>query len=508
MDRSRVALFIVVVALLAFAGTAAADVPSVVAPNETEFQPYLSGDSVLNATGSTGDDDIDDSISLWRYAPGSLPAIVAKFTVGNNEHHLSVAVTDKAFVAARGEIWDCSGGEGEAYDPCMQEVKFLYQSGSNPVRSIAGCLPDNAGSSEGEFGADYQQPVVAAEGSTIAIPVGKGEVCGKNSSIGLLDLENSQRNITIPGSAEFVVGVAMAGKYVGVLSQVKGPSLVVRIFDRDSRSIVAKHTFRTSDVDQFEDPYASFDIQSDGTVALDAELFAKKKFAGKRRAFCARKQSIVLMKLAAIPSCAPISPATQEVKLSDSKLLAYEKGIGEVSRLTAYDIASGARQVVRTTTDADAEPFDFDGRRIVWAEQGCVRNSIQVANLGPDLVTEQPSCPMEIPSPTITLTKHRKFNLNIVCPKGCDGLWTIAGPKPINSDSKLHQGEVEFDYGDFMSLNPSPNPQSNKLSFYYHVSDYLRKHPLKRIGLTWISYAASVDGVSHEKTFWFDVKYR
>ncbi|MGH2959808.1 MAG: hypothetical protein ACRDKE_09395, partial [Solirubrobacterales bacterium] len=418
---------------------------------------------------------------------------------------LSLGVSDQAFVAAQGEIQDCSGGEGEAYDPCTAATNFLYAKAADPVQPISGCIPDDAGSSWGEDGALFNQPVVAAEGSAIALAMGKNGVCGKTSAVQVVDLVNPGASVMIPGSAEYLDGIAMAGSYVAVLTRrtSDGPSLVVKIFNRETKAVVTTRKFFATRYKE-----ESIDIQADGTFALSGELYRDRSNVAKRRPLCARRSAVVVVKLGGDPRCVDLNPATEEVKLADSKLIAYEQRRGDVARLVAVDTDTGAKQIIRTTTDAFDEPFDFDGKRLVWAETGCEHNSIKVVDFGPSISSPQIRCPISVANRTITLKNRSKFTLQVTCPLGCGGLWDLSGPKQIDSKSKIHDGEVQFYDGEFMWLHPSASPQRNAMTFYYHVSDYLRKHPLKRIALTWISYQASIDGRHHEKKIWFKVKYR
>jgi hypothetical protein len=174
--------------------------------------------------------------------------------------------------------------------------------------------------------------------------------------------------------------------------------------------------------------------------------------------------------------------------------------------LKTLDLATDEERVIRTTGIAAREPFDFDGRRMTWAQMGCINNSVVVADLKDPVESNDVRCPLMIAQPGVSLGDLGGITMDISCPNGCTGHWALSATSANGKTTAFPSGpEVTFTGGDFFTAQPSQSATRRWLSFYSKTRDALRARAPDRIQLKWTSYAGSIDGLRQDRYFWIDV---
>jgi len=495
MRHSLLTLTLALIALSISSQQAVAAAPQVVTPDPVEFAPALAGDSVLYGTLTRDAFFIPNEVQLWSGKPGAPAADLKRYPAGNFPRHYELAGSPE-LSATYGNEWNGCG-----YGSCFGSAEVRTALNGENAVAVSTCTPAPARVTSLANWGGYVQPLLAVSGTRAAYPFGRrgsrGE-CVYDSRIRIVDSRKPAAHLDIEGSAKRLAGLAMDGNYLADLRAPTRTRIGIRVFKVSTGKLVSSRTFRVKADSSF-----SFDVDDKGTVAFNAMHL--RRAPGKARPLCRHRRELVIARLKGKPRCLNFRPSTNEVKLADNQLAAYaitKSG----SQLKTFDLASKKKRVIRTTGIAAREPFDFDGRRMTWAEMGCINNSVVVADLNDRVGANDVHCPLTIAQPGVSLGDFGGILMDISCPNGCTGHWALSATSANGRTTAFPSGpEVTFTGGDFFTAQPSQSATRRWLSFYSKTSDALRARAPERIQLKWTSYAGSIDGLTQDRYFWIDV---
>lgn len=380
MRRSSLTLSFVIFAALAISASAQAAKPvDLPTPATPSFGPTLAGNSVVyGSLDYTYDANANryGHLHAWRTTPTGGVTDLAYFESSNVERRMDLAAGPEAFAVGFSELDDCVSSDIDSAVDGTCSVSSTVVAGplAGGVATWS-CFPHI--DQPNDVGApSFTQPLTAVSGPNFVRPVEASSGCGPQSRIVVSNALMPDHDTFLPIAAKSLLGVAISGDTLVLANRRSRNGFAIVSYDLAKGRLNYQRIFTTPNFRY----RVGLDVDKDGTVAIAGQF---KRNSHSSRSLCKTRQAVVLLDETGKPSCQIGRPATLEVKIAAGKV-AYYTGSGKKNSfalLIARDVGDGSWRSLRQTTRWLHEPFDFDGKRLTWIDQGCGDPKVRLTDI-------------------------------------------------------------------------------------------------------------------------------